>query len=346
MTGPLLNHTASFRTLSLRTACVGALAALSVACGGSGGVADPGDGPPPAPVPNFVKLESVPGSGSSGTKSFAYTQANAVLIVAASSHDIGIRVDGDEDWQGQLTLPAGAVMKPGTYAGATNADDRPATVPGLSWLGVGGCGSANGSFTIDTVAFANGALSALDLRFEQRCDGSSTVFRGTVHWRADDPTSPPRPVVPIPADLWRPPAGAVPDTGSYVYMESDPGDDIGRGASVLYTPAETQIVVRWASDYILLIAGAGSARLVPMLSAMPAEVGYYGNLRGTYFEHNPVRGALVWGWAGRGCDEPSGWFAIDRITVSGSRIPVLELRFEQHCHGAAGATRVAVRWSE
>ena len=64
-------------------------------------------------------------------------------------------------------------------------------------------------------------LRAIDLHFEQRCDGQSAALTGTVRWRAGDAASPTGPVLPVPAALWRAPPGSTPTTGSYVYLDGD-----------------------------------------------------------------------------------------------------------------------------
>jgi hypothetical protein len=43
-----------------------------------------------------------------------------------------------------------------------------------------------GWFAIDRVIYTNGILTALDLRFEQRCGGGSAALHGVVHWNAGD----------------------------------------------------------------------------------------------------------------------------------------------------------------
>ena len=50
---------------------------------------------------------------------------------------------------------------------------------GLSWSGQGrGCNTLTGWFVVDSVAYNSGILSAIDLRFEQHCEGGTAALHG------------------------------------------------------------------------------------------------------------------------------------------------------------------------
>ena len=51
------------------------------------------------------------------------------------------------------------------------------------------------------------SLSAIDLRFEQHCEGSGPALHGKIHWEAGDTTTAPGPVTP-PSGLWQPATGS------------------------------------------------------------------------------------------------------------------------------------------
>jgi hypothetical protein len=54
---------------------------------------------------------------------------------------------------------------------------------GLNWSGQGrGCNTLRGWFAVDRVTYTNGILTALDLRFEQRCEGGIPALHGAIHW--------------------------------------------------------------------------------------------------------------------------------------------------------------------
>ena len=96
---------------------------------------------------------------------------------------------------------------------------------------------------IDKVTYDGATLTAIDLRFEQRCENSALALHGEIHWDASDTTGPPGPVVPPPVGLWEPAAGVTPASGNYVYLESEAGDYIAEGADHLYTPANSELSV-------------------------------------------------------------------------------------------------------
>src|SRR5437867_725275 len=205
--------------------------------------------PPPAPVstfPSFVRLRSDAGDVIGGGKNYDYTPATALVDVRANGNSVTVIVQGDERWTGEFAGPStlGRLQR-GTYANVQRYPDNDPTKGGLSWSGEGrGCNAVLGSFTADSVTYdIDGALTALDLTFEQHCEGSTTALRGTIHWRANDPTRPPGPVDPPPLGLWLPPAGSTPVSGDYVYLTSDVGDFIGGGRSYTYTQADAPIGV-------------------------------------------------------------------------------------------------------
>ena len=63
-----------------------------------------------------------------------------------------------------------------------------------------------------------------------------------------------------------------------------------------------------------------------MNSLSRIETGYYPDLERFPF-HNPAKGGLSWTGEGRGCNTLRGWFAVDRVTYSGSTLTAIELRF-------------------
>ncbi|HYW07881.1 MAG TPA: hypothetical protein VE913_13055, partial [Longimicrobium sp.] len=300
--------------------------------------------PQPVRTPNFVRLQSDAGDYIGAGRTVEYTQATAILTVNTSVNRVSVRIQGDQDWNGEFALPANSQLQVGTYAGATRYPFNQPTTPGLSWFGDGrGCNQVRGSFTIDSLTFTNGALTALNLRFEQHCDSGAAALRGTIHWRAGDPTAPAGPVDPIPANLWRPDPAFVPASGTYLLLASDPGDYIGQGQFRVYAAPSTPVSVRSSGTQITINAGGYGGDFVAMLGTSPLKKGYYGELR-RYPFHNPVRGGMSWSGNGRGCNSLTGWFAIDRIEYTGTTMTALEMRFEQHCEGMTPALRGAVRW--
>jgi hypothetical protein len=336
----------SVRPLALVLLCI---AAVSAGCGkDSPGVTEPPPPPPPPPVvpepvltPNFVRLESDAGDWVGDGRAYNYTQANAVISVAATGGTLRVGINGDEYWGGDFEFLA-STIQPGTYTGLQRSRD--ATKGGLNWSGEGrGCNTILGSVTVDSVTYAAGALATLDLRFEQHCEGKAAALRGTVHWRADDKTVPPGPSNPPPAGLWQPAAGSVPAAGNYVHLQSDAGDYIGGGQTYTYTPKDVFITVAVGGARATVSVDGWSGEFQSMLTLAQLQPGYYAELMRSGF-HNPTRGGLSWSGKGRGCNRLKGWFVVDQATYSGGTLTGLDLRFEQHCEGGTAALRGAVHW--
>ena len=303
------------------------------------------------PVPNFVEIESEPGDwlGGSG-KSYRYTNADAAITVKATDNRLDVTVSGDDTWSGEFRLPPGlARIQAGTYAGMTGGfpfDDRSKGV--LLWSHNNQlCDELSGALTVDSVTYTGTQLSAVDLRFEQLCERATGKLRGTIHWRSDDTTRAAGPIVPPPDGLWKPPAGAVPATGNYLYLVSDVGDYLGSGQTLRFTGADaTPTITRdrgptnvgWLRlQYPVLWQGI--LQTMPSLSRL--EVGYYPDLG-----RNLVKGAMMWSGGSRGCNEMSGWFVVDRVAYTGNDLTSLEVRFEQHCERKEPAIHGALRWSQ
>lgn len=299
-------------------------------------------------APNSVRLKSDQGDFVGAGKTYEYSSANSILTVTSTANRLSVRVVGDQTWNGDFVLPSSATkLQTGTYS---NLDRYPFHNPifgGLSWSGDGrGCNTLNGSFTISSVTYVANVLKAVELSFEQHCEGAAVALRGQIHWTAYNKTVPPGPVNPPPAGLWEPAAGSTPATGNYIYLVSDQGDYIGGGSSYLFTPGTTPMSATVRDGRLSLNGGSGvstwNGEFVTMNSLTKLEPGYYGGLN-RYPFHNPATGGLSWSGWGRGCNTLRGWFAVDQVTYDGTTLKSIDLRFEQHCEGLAPALRGKVR---
>lgn len=308
--------------------------------------------PTPGTTPssgNYVHLEADRGDFIGFGLTTNYTQTDSVLKVVPSGAGLTIDIAGDEKWTVRLQPMSGlALLQPGYYAGLNEVDFRNPAKGGFEFYGEGrGCNTAVSAYVIDNVAYANDTLTALDMRFEQLCEGSSaTAMRGSVHWTNTDPSVPPGPGSP-PVGLWRPPAGATPEAGSFVYLESEAGDFIGDGQTSMSAAPTSPIDIETGFDgsLRLTVSGpiAGHGDFAVMSSRVQFEPGYYGTLQ-RYPVHNPARGGLSWDSQGRGCNTLSGWFVVDSVSYVGGSLNAIDLRFEQHCEGLTPALHGRVRW--
>lgn len=306
--------------------------------------------PAPGTVPlsgNYMYLESRQGDYIGAGRTYGYTQVNAIISPSASGGHLGVRVDGDQDWTGDFQGMLGlSQLTVGYYSGLQRYPFNNPVLGGLSWSGDGrGCNQLNGWFAIDKITYSGTTLTAVDLRFEQFCEGSSAPLRGQLHWTANDVTTPLGPQNPPPAGLWTPGPSFVAPAGNYVYLVSDATDYIGGGRTELLTPANTAIsVVTNLTAAFKISAGGWDGMFLGMNTLSQLQPGYYGNLQ-RYPFHNAVRGGMDWGGNGRGCNKLSGWFVVDKVSYSLGELTAIDLRFEQHCEGLIPAQRGVIHWA-
>lgn len=303
-------------------------------------------------IPTSIKLQSDPNDFIGGGGSYAYTQADAVLTFSAFGGTLHLNVTGDQTWAADFQVPDSlSQLVPGTFSNLTRYPFNDPAMGGLDWYGEGhGCNTLTGSFVIERAVYRNGSLALFDLNFEQHCESQPDALRGTIHWDVDDPTVPPGPVVPIPSGLWGPAPGSVPTSGSYMYIESDPGDLIGLGQTLTYTPSNSTFGA-WdvAGHFYVQVFGLPGdfwfANFKPMVTLSDLQLGYYPDVR-RYPFHNPAKGGLDISGQGRGCNRLTGWFTVDAITYVGGQLTSIDLRFEQHCESAAPSLRGAIHWEQ
>lgn len=298
--------------------------------------------------PNMIQLTSDVGDYIGGGRSYEYTGANAIINIKAVEGHLTIGVAGDEGWHSDFVMPASAKqLQKGTYQ---NLDGYPFQLPnagGFDWSGEGrGCNTSRSSVTIDDVGYEADSLVALDMRFEQHCDGTVPSLRGTVHWKAGEAPPVLGPVVPIPTSLWTPSAGSVPTSGNYVYWEVPASAPVGAKFPYLMTPSNSVITVSSTGGYIGVGAsGYTSFRIdfQAMVGVSPLRVGYYPGLQ-RYLFHNVTKGGMDVVLDSYGCNTLLGWVAIDKIAYTNGELTAIDMRFEQSCDGSPPGDGV-VHWT-
>lgn len=315
---------------------------LSGCGGGGGGGGGSSQDSSPAVVSQLttISLQSDAGDYIGGGRSYVYSQANAKIAVSAAGGYLTIGITGDEEWNGIIQLPSGSSQ---LVAGSYAKVERVAAggVAGLNWFGEGrACNAVNGSFVIDSAVYSGSDLIALDLQFDQHCEGAVPAFKGVVHWRASDKTAPPGPVS-APVGLWQPAAGTTPGAGNYVYLQSDLD-----GLTYIYSQTNATLALTEEAGHVSVsITGNetwfGDFKAMDVLSQLQA--GYYSSLRHYPF-HNPARGGLFWLGPGNVCNVLTGWFMVDSVSYSAGALTAIDLRFEQHCEGASAALRGKLHW--
>ena len=106
-----------------------------------------------------------------------------VLSASALSSGSGLNVGVggyDGEFYGMSSLTQ---LKPGYYGNLSRYPFHNAIKGGLNWSGNGrGCNTLSGWFVVDSVSYVAGKLTAIDLRFQQHCEGGSAALRGKIHY--------------------------------------------------------------------------------------------------------------------------------------------------------------------
>jgi hypothetical protein len=133
---------------------------------------------------NFVYLKSDSGDYIGMGQTLTYTPATAILTVTATGGHFYIGINGNTWWYGNFqTMNSISELQTGFYPGLQRYPFHNPVLGGLDWSGDGrGCNTEKGWFAIDNVTYSNGALTAIDLRFEQNCEGGITALHGVIHW--------------------------------------------------------------------------------------------------------------------------------------------------------------------
>jgi hypothetical protein len=216
------------------------------------------------------------------------------------------------------------------------------------------CNQLNGWFVVDRIEYVGNKAAAVDLRFEQHCEGQEPALHGQIHWVFDMTPRPlPGPVDP-PVALWRADSSALPASGNYAYLKSDLGeysaDFFGNPTENLYTPRNAKFEVS-ASAASLTFNVRGDQNWVGEFRTRDGlghiQPGYYGDMNG-YFD--PERGQLKWsGPGGAGGARTGGayqsWIVIDSVLYEGDNLVAVDFRFEQHGGGLRPALRGQVHWN-
>jgi len=299
---------------------------------------------------NYVVLQSDSGDYIGGGRTYTYTDANAQLTPSTAGLTVNMSVRGNQNWDGHFLLPSAAGnLQAGYFADLTRTPFADLAVGGVEWSGEGrGCNKITGWVAIDKIELNAGTITAIDLRFEQHCEGGPNALRGQIHWEKSNVAGV-QPAAPgaNPAELWQPPPGTTPASGSYLYLESRYGDYIGAGRTYGYTPANAVFKVSVTGSRLQVgITGDEdwNGEFQGMQSLSQLAVGYYGDLK-RYPFHNPVLGGMSWSGEGRGCNTLSGWFVVDKVSYSGSTLTDIDLRFEQYCDGNQVPLRGKLHWT-
>jgi len=133
---------------------------------------------------NFVYLNSDVGDFIGQGQTYTYTPQTATIALSTNQGHLTVGISGAQGWNGDFqTMYTLSQLAPGYYPDLRRYPFHNPAKGGLSWTGEGrGCNRLLGWFVVDRVVYTNGVLTALDLRFEQRCEGGTTALHGAIRW--------------------------------------------------------------------------------------------------------------------------------------------------------------------
>ncbi len=138
------------------------------------------DGSFTAPSGNYVYLVN----GRDAKPELATPATTTIEVNTTVTAALSIRVGGFGGWNGNfVAMNSLSQLQPGYYSDLQRYPFNNPAKGGMSWSGYGwGCNKLKGWFLVDKVSYAAGALTSIDLRFEQFCDANQTPMHGILHW--------------------------------------------------------------------------------------------------------------------------------------------------------------------
>jgi hypothetical protein len=93
-------------------------------------------------------------------------------------------VSADEEWSGEFQgMNTLSRLEVGYYGEIQRPPYVNPVTAGMRWSGEGrGCNTVTGWFVVDSITYVGETLTAVDLRFEQHCEGRAPALYGKIHW--------------------------------------------------------------------------------------------------------------------------------------------------------------------
>ena len=312
--------------------------------------------PPTLPLPtsgSFLYLNSQAGDFVGRGLEQLYTSADsdleATLGQGPDEFHVSVWNHYGHFWHVSMAATWGQALAVGSYTGAVRTTSRTETAPGLDVGGdLRGCNTLTGQFDVHEIVFSSfGELLVFDATFEQHCEGATPALFGRIRVEYAEPT----PGVTLP-----PGNISVPTSGSFLYLNSQPGDYVGAGREWLYTSQDSAFGVAGGASLVPPAPGADFIRVwlyQPLvrwdiaIAAPPGEPlaarSYIRAVR-AWFRSAGQPGLDV-GGDGRGCNDVKGKFDVDQLSFDASgRLTVFQATFEQHCEGHIPALFGRIRY--
>lgn len=132
---------------------------------------------------NYVYLASDWGDYIGGGRTYTYTGGQ--ISTSSSGGGVSVNVNAGSEWWYSTFRAMDNVnqLRRGYYGDLQRFPFHNPVKGGLDWSGTGrGCNTLTGWFVVDDIAYTNGTLSVLKLRFEQHCEGGSAALHGQINW--------------------------------------------------------------------------------------------------------------------------------------------------------------------
>ncbi|HUQ63095.1 MAG TPA: hypothetical protein VM121_05040 [Acidimicrobiales bacterium] len=131
-----------------------------------------------------ITMFSDPGDYIGGGSSREYDQVNATVSGSATSAGINLMASGGTSGSSftfNIAPAQGSTFMVGYYPGAQRTPFRSAGRPGIDISGDGrGCNEVAGAFEIRDISFSGSTIIALDLLYEQHCEGGGPALFGEI----------------------------------------------------------------------------------------------------------------------------------------------------------------------
>jgi DNA-binding beta-propeller fold protein YncE len=244
-------------------------------------------------------------------------------------------------WSVNIVAPSGGALALGSYIRAARAPFPPAGAPGLSVDGDGrGCNTVNGKFDVDELSYSpRGDLLVFQATFEQHCEGNPSPLFGRI--RIENPT-------------WSPgvtlPSGSitVPTSGTFLYLNSEPGEFVGAGLEQLFTSGNSSVTWSFSDsgDFFRGSVVQSTNTWNVDIAAPPGQALTAGSyVKAVRAASRSVGPGLEIRGDGRSCGVIMGKFDVDeRSFWPNGELRAFQATFEQQCFGKAlfGRFRVEI----
>ncbi len=302
----------------------------------------------PSAIPasgTYVYLSGVQ-DASNSLRDRLYMRSNATMWLSGFEGRMRLDIKGDQPWQIEFsTMDALKQLAVGYYPNLKYHYRHNPLAGGLALTGESPpCFGMAGWAIIDAVTYTGNDVTALEMRFEQSCNGLNPQ-RGQIRWQAGETPVVVGPVNPAPAGLWNVPASFVPPAGNYMYLSSDTGFYMSQFSKALPVDKfvhmnENRIPAR---EFLSVTADGYSISFVSIEGLAQLAPGYYSGLQGPA-HMNPTRGGFELYGNGISCNRTQSWVVVEQASYAQNELTSLDMRFEISCDATRDVVHGKIHW--